>query len=368
MSKINIFISSKVNPKFEGLDKEYSLGDLRKVIKREIEAELFLGEKVFNVLMNEESFVANFSKDAYTECLDKIKKSDVVFILYNGDAGWAPENTSEYNGICHAEYLEAFNNHPSMSFGVNLSEHFKNVKYNKAEEARNKKFKTDYLSSYRFSEYSEAKTVASLESNIIRMIKDALKKSLSKAFSAKKQLEISNNTFGKTLDWSKLNYSQRVDNLTKVAIKTMTDLEINKEIILKAHSIPDNMSVSDARNIIKRPFLYEQDEITKSSLKKGIIHFITIYGSATESQVKSLVGHPDLTVIKTDFGFYLWEQNTHIQIFFLSNCKNPDITKNKIQQVDIWLKASNEIKHIDKRAKARYSILKAINNSKTIIS
>lgn len=367
MNKINIFISSKVNPKFEGLDKEYSFGDLRKAIKREIEAELFLGEKVFNILMNEKSFVADFTKDAYTECLDKIKKSDIIFILYNGDAGWTPENSTEYNGICHAEYLEAFTNHPSMSFGVNLSGHFKKAKYSKAEETRNKKFQTDYLSSYRFSEYSEAKTVAELERNVIRMIKDALKKSFTKAFAAKKQLEASNNTFGKTLDWSKLNYSQRVDNLNKIIIKSITELEINKEIILRAHSIPDNMSVSDARNIIKRPFLYEQDEITNSSLKKGIVHFIAIYGSATESQIKSLVGHPDLTLIKTDFGFYLWEQNTHIQIFFLTNCKNPDITKNKVQQVGIWINASNEIKHIFKRAKARYSILEAINNSQKMI-
>ena len=361
MTKINIFISSKVTPKFEGLDKEYSFGELRKVIREKIESETFLEEKVFNVLMNEESFVANYAKDAYTECLDKIKKADIVFILYNGDAGWAPEKSKEYLGICHAEFLEAFNNHPSMTYGVNLISHFKSSKYKKEEGLRNAKFQKDFGNFYRFNEYSTATTVKELEHNIIRLIKDTIKQSLTKAFLAKKQLEISHSVFGKTLDWSKLNYNKRVNEIIDISSRTIKDLSINKEIIIKTHAVPDNMSVSEARSLIKRPFLYEQDEIKASKLKKGLIHFITIYGNATESQVKNIVGYPDLTVIKTDFGFYLWEQTTHIQIIFLANCKNPDIIKNKIQQFDIWLTASNEIDHVHKRAAARYSILEAIN-------
>jgi hypothetical protein len=368
MNKIKIFISSKVNPVFEGLtEKGYTLGKLRTFVKSELEKEKFLGEEIFDVILNEDGFEADFTQDAFDACLKKVSEADVIIILYSGDAGWAPDKKKNVNGICHEEYLVAVKDHPGMTFGINISGHFTEVKYSIEQQARNKSFQDDVESFYRFKEYSDAKIATDLENNILKLIKANIQSSSEKAFKAKREADLSNSIFGKTLDWSKLNYNQRVNELKIEAEKDFKDFTPFKDIIITQNIIPDNMSVTDARNYIKRPFLYEQDTIKTSKLKKGVIHLISVYGNATEIQVKNLVGHPDLTVIKTPFGFYLWEQSTHIQIFFLINCKNPNTIKTRVQQVEIWLKSSKELSKVQQRSLARFSILEAINKSQTII-
>jgi hypothetical protein len=123
------------------------------------------------------------------------------------------------------------------------------------------------------------------------------------------------------------------------------------------------MSVADARNMIGRPFIEEHELIKEKEEKSGVIHFVAVYGNATEIQVKNLVGYPDLVVIKGSFGFYLWEKNRHIQMFFIVKCINPAIIKRCLSQVTNWLRVSKEQEKIVVRAKARHSILTAINEA-----
>ena len=110
--------------------------------------------------------------------------------------------------------------------------------------------------------------------------------------------------------------------------------------------------------------LYKQKENIGSNKSSGVIHFIAVYGRVTSSQAKGLVGYPDLAVIKTPFGFYLWEKNLHIQIFFLQSCVNSSVIRLRIGEIAIWLNSSREKVNIQKRAEKRYSILKAINEAK----
>jgi hypothetical protein len=136
------------------------------------------------------------------------------------------------------------------------------------------------------------------------------------------------------------------------------------QVIKSYHGIPDNMTVADARNLIGRPFLTEYKDVLTSKLKSGIIHFVAVYGNATETQIKSLVGYPDLTVIKASFGFYLWENTMHIQMFFLKSCINPQTIKTRKSEVTNWLSNSREQSKILAKAKARYSILEAVNKNR----
>ena len=103
------------------------------------------------------------------------------------------------------------------------------------------------------------------------------------------------------------------------------------------------MSVSEARNMIGRPFLQENKELETSKLKSGIIRFIAVYGNATAIQIKNLVGYPDLIVIKTTFGYYLWESNMHIQMFFLTKCINPQTIRTRFTEVSNWLNSHRPI-------------------------
>lgn len=356
---IKVFLSSKVNPVFEGLDRsDYSLADLRKFIKKEFEGEIFLGEKLIKVVMNEEGFEATFDKDAFDNCLENVKSADLIVILYNGDAGWAPDKDINANGICHEEYLQAMNDHPSMTRGVNLTKYFKSVSYSVDQKKRNDSFMDDINRLYRFKEYSEAKSIDELEEYIKKLILGYIKHSIDQAFKAKKELDQNNTIFGKTLDWKKLSYAQRAKELKEISTATFGD--IFSDTICQYHGIPDHLSISDARNSMGRPFLHEHELIKGSSFNSGVIHFITVYGNATETQIKNLIGFPDLTLIKTTFGFYLWEQTSQIQIFVSSNCINPNLIKTRRQQILNWLKSSNEKRKIKIRADERYKILKAI--------
>lgn len=365
--KIRIFISSKVNPVFEGLDeKDYTIGKLRAYLKSELEKEMFIGVKCISVILNEEGFEQDFTEDAFNACIKQVSKADIIVILYNGDAGWAPEKKLNYNGICHEEYLAAVKDHPGMTFGINISGYFKKSKYSTEQKQRNRTFQDDIDSLYRFHEYAEAKTTVELQDYILRHVRGYISQSIEQAFQAKKEVDKSNIIFGKTLDWSKLSYKERANQLKHYADKAFEGFDAFKDIIIEHNVIPDNMSVPEARNYIQRPFLYDHDLITGSKKRKGVIHIISVYGNATESQIKNLVGHPDITVIKTPFGYYLWEQTSHIQIFFLINYRNPNVIRTRMHQVEIWLKSSKELQKVQQRSLARYSILKAILDSQKI--
>lgn len=359
MKKIKIFLSSKVTPVFEDIDvPDYSLEKLRKFIKSEFEGIKFLDEKIFSIVTNEEGFESSFTTDAFDTCIENIKKCDLIIILYNGDAGWAPDGDKSANGICHEEYITAIQELPSVTRGINISSYFKSVKYSKEQKARNKKFDDDINSYYRFLEYSTAKTKDEIELYIKDLISGYIRTALESAFKAQKEVDAVKTVFGKTLDWTKLTYNQRSEEIKLHSQNSLAS--IFTKTICKFHAIPDNMSISDARNEMGRPFLYEHELLAKTSLKSGVIHFVSVYGTCTETQIKNLIGFPDITIIKGSFGFYCWVQSTQIQLFFITKCINPSLFGTRKSQIENWLNSTKEKDNIKKRAKARFSILEAI--------
>ncbi len=357
ITPIKLFLSSRTSPVFEGLDdSNYSLSHLRKFLRVTFEEERYLSSTLIDVIVHEEGFNATFDQDVFDTCLAEVAESDIIVILYAGDAGWAP--SAESNGICHQEYLSAVQEHPSMTFGINLKNYFKGVKYNKVQISKNDAFQKDIDRYEKFQEHIAVNTVSQLQSEVKTLIEGYIGESIKRAFVAKKQLDAGNTVFGKTLSWSKLSYIQRTHEIELLTGKVFK--HIFEDTICLYHAVPDHMSVSDARNSLGRPFLYEHREISGSRFKRGVIHFITVYGNVTESQVKNLIGFPDLTLIKTPFGYYLWEQTTQIQLIISSKCINPGLINTRGQQIVNWLRSSQEKNNIELRAEARYSILKSI--------
>lgn len=363
METIKVFLSSRVNSSFSILDPKKSLKDLRKFLQEEIEKELFLNEQVFDVLINEGTFDSTLSKDAFQNCMDSLSSSNVIIILFNGEAGWPIADLDSSNGICHEEYLAAMQEFSDMSFGINISQFFKLPEKGKAW-VRNKSFSEEINMDFKHMETIEAKSFEELKNNCLIQIKRYLIRALEKSFYTQKRVVAGSSNNTETLDWSKLSYSERID-IMKETLQASLNLNTEfSDIVCHYYAVPDSMSVADARNQLGRPFLYEQNEIIGSKKSAGVIHFISVYGRVTASQVKSLVGYPDLTVIKTPFGFYLWEKNVHIQIFFLQSCVNSNVIKLRIGEIAIWLNSSREKANIQTRAERRFKILKAINEVK----
>ncbi len=67
-------------------------------------------KKILDVITNETSFKGGFTCNA-------------ILILYNGVAGWIPEDI-QANGICHEELLVAIENVSGMALAMDLTKYF----------------------------------------------------------------------------------------------------------------------------------------------------------------------------------------------------------------------------------------------------
>lgn len=368
MDKLKIFLSSRVNSVSNSgqLDRSFTLGEMRKFLRDELEKETLLDEQVWDVVINETDFNSPIATNAFDNCMNKMRESNVIIILYNGEAGWGI--TEESNGICHEEFLIAVNEFSQMAFMLDLRKYFQ-LPEDDPNSERNRNFALDIRDNFYHIEtpWDNITTVEGLFLFVLSQVKKYLLKAVEFSFATQKRVVSATSVFGETLDWSKLSYPEREEELEDLLKRAFSTLPNFDDVIKAFHAIPDHMSVADARNRIGRPFVYEHRLLDGETLKSGVVHFVGVYGNATEIQAKSLVGYPDITVIKTSFGYYLWEKNVHIQIFFIRNCINPQTVLTRLSEVIVWLNESREKPRILKRANARYSILRAINEAKGII-
>lgn len=366
-----IFISSRNNDKLniDGVEFE-TMTQTRLYLKQELEKETFLGNVIFDVKINED-FGVDTSENSYKACLTEVKKSDFTIAINNGQSGWAP--TGIDLGICHAELDAAMNISEKKTAIIDVTNYYKIKGGTKEEKNRNKVFAEYLLTEDKFTNPLKLTTAnrneAGYKSTLLKLIKGILSNHINQRLKlANLYYDISANN--KTaLDWKKMKYSDR-DKLIKEILSKLikADVDFNK-FETSITSIPDNMSVSDAKAFTGRPFLKDHELIKispKGKEKFGIIHFIGVYGNATEIQTKNLIGYPDLSVIIGEFGLYVWEQNTHIQLIFLTGCKTPSALKSKYLLFQKWAKSTKEIKNIEKRAEARYHILKSIIEAESI--
>jgi hypothetical protein len=370
--KLKIFISSKNNDKVEINGKKGdSLTEIRKNVKKELEAIKLFGKDFIDIRINED-FGATTSTDSYNKCLEEVREADFCIALYSGAAGWAPAGIDL--GICHAELDVAMNISTRKTAIIDISKYF-NTSPSDPDEVKRNALLSQYLSDQntfnnplKLSKANE--TTDGFKAELLASIKNIIYKHLGD------RIELSNIYFNLggnnkiSLNWKKLKYSDRNKNITTLVSDLLAISPDFKDFVCTAFSIPDNMSVEDAKSFTGRPFLKDQDLITipkkGTPAKVGPIHFIGVYGNATELQVKSLIGFPDISAIKDDFGIYVWEQNTHVQLIFLTECKTPESVKSKFLLFNNWCRSNGEYSNICKRAEARFHILKSINEAKSI--
>jgi hypothetical protein len=347
-----------------------TLSEIRLYIKEEIEAFKFLDRDFFDIRINE-NFGADADLDSYNACLKEVRDSDFFISLYNGAAGWALPGIPI--GICHEELSTALEVSRLKTAIIDISKFFKIEPANNEERLRNEEFENFIKAQNRF--YNPLKLSKANENSdgfkkeLVSLIKNTIYNHLGK------RIKFSNTYFKfsegnkRALDWKKLKYEERDKQITHELNEILQANVSFNEVVWKPFSIPDNMSVEDARFFAVRPFLFDQNFISKpqeKGKKLGPLHFIGVYGKATEIQVKNLIGFPDITVIKEEFGFYVWEQNTHVQLVFLTECKTREAISAKFILFNNWCQSSGEFDSILRRAKARYYILNAMNEAKGI--
>jgi len=188
---------------------------------------------------------------------------------------------------------------------------------------------------------------------------------------------------GETLSWKRMNYDKR----SSVIVKTLNDAitfddvgheenkqyyldfeyeekgkNIKKSVNVVVHSIPDALSIANARERVGQPFLDDfrnYKKINKDSI--GPIHIIGCHKTVTESQARNILGFPDATILKDSFGIYVADNIQKIQMVFIEKCSDSTSTSMALQEFLNWLVRTNELRKFIKRAESRKKIIHIIS-------
>lgn len=363
--KLRVMISSRCVDLFPGPGGT-PLTDIRRQIKKSIEAEKLFGTKAFEVWINEDAAALDHSENSWDVCLKQVQDCDVLIVLYNGHAGWAKEAGDI--GICHAEYLEGLNTSRSK---VRLIEIPACTATNDvAQTDRNDRFKSFKQSESAFRGGLVPQDVPALVKEVQKALVDAV---LAQTREGGKGTGTLRSDLGAALEWNRLDFAGRREVIrqvvgdalvqragaqtTKVGVILLID---QKPTLIKVDAVPAAFTIAAAREPIGRPHL--QDHLSASTLQKvgGPVHLIACHRTVTETQATNLLGFPDATVVSSPFGIYVADEIQKMQFVFLANCRDPSQTRHAVQRFLDWLEQSGEGKYLAERAQARARIVKAI--------
>lgn len=369
--KIKLMISSRCSDLIKIVKDEISFTDLRDFVLKEIEKETFLGDPIFDVVISEK-IIEPADDSSWNKCLKEIVDSDIVLVWFTGHEGY--KESGKTIGICYAEYLEALQSNPSKVYILDFRK-LELLYHDKKAIKDSVKFKSDFALEIskkdkwlQSTEVSKCTSISDLKSEVRNKCFAITRAGITNfVLTGSQTLRQLNHLFGEGLQWSKLNYRFRQEAIKHYMQKSINKFllesdftKLNKACIM--HAVPDAMSVIEARELVGRPFLKDLEHIPK--IDKGPIHFVGVYKNTTESQLRDIIGHQDVAIIQETFGFYVWDLVNHIQIVYITNCKDPEVTTLRVQEFFIWLRLHKETDYVIDRAVRRFKILKIIDSQK----
>lgn len=365
---INIMISSRNNAHFDSRP----LTDIRKELKEMIEKEEIFGENLLEVWINELEATQSFEESIWNKCLSEARRADIVLVLYNGQAGWTRPKDSI--GICHDEVREAVDSAPGKVFAIDIREGTSLTASSGKEEKANKQFE-EYMTLYELFQ-NKAKTTNELKSMVYLTLQNAVSSLFKQGVLAAHR---SKNNSGEALNWKLMDYESRSNAIIRameqaihipdVGDKTGRSYFLTYEkykILVILHAIPDVLSIAKARERVGQPFLEDYKYIKSLAADDviGPIHIIGCHKGVTDAQARSILGFPDATILKDNFGVYVVDNIQKIQMIFISDCSDSTSTKSGFQRFLKWLEFTTENKSLMKRAMSRKKIVMTIAEEK----
>jgi hypothetical protein len=373
--KIRVMISSRNKDLIPDKKGSIPLEEIRKSLQKELQEGSFCGQQILEVWINEEAGAADGTEDAWQFCMDQIDQADLVIVIYNGQAGWTQFPRGGI-GICHAEFHHAWRYSPSKVRLIGLQfENDANLKLIGPEEVSqkskaNKRFKDEIERIRIFQDF------ASDSDSLKAAVKLAIASGITKLVHyASREGHRGKDYWGGPLDWSRLNYAQRKKEIEKSAIAFLKSIGgtslIGKNIVLELsgqkvlfqiHGIPAAFGVPEARELVGRPYLHEHESLATKEKLLGPVHVLACHKKCTEAQLTKFMGHPDLFMVQAPFGYFVADQTSFVQAFFLLDCVDDVSTRLSFQRLFDWMKESGEFQRIIDRAASRSRILQTIIN------
>jgi hypothetical protein len=372
IDKVRVMISSRCRdyPMADGGD--FPLEKLRKSLKARIEAEEVFGHALFLCFVNEKEPSKSAARDLWDHCLAEIRRSHIVIVLYNGDAGWSAEEADD--GICHAELSAALYSGRDRSYVLQLP------LTAKAPDARDQRFRARFGTELQFTG-APTRSANEAEALVLQTLAEAVA-DLTRGGTTLLRKE--SYSLGEALDWSRLGYAERKATMEAACIAALTDhapgapAPIDSRhatlpvagtgVLFCVHAIPAATSLAAAREMVGKPFLADHLHLRAAPKAHGPVHLIACHRTATEKQAIDLLGFPDATVVSTSFGIYLVDPVQRIQLVMLANCRDQATTRYAVQRLFDWLERSGQDDALAAHARARGRIVRAIQKEAGVAS
>lgn len=363
-SPIKVMLSSRCKDLFSEKEQT-SLTDIRRELKRDIEAERIFDLQTFTVWINEDAEAQDHTADSWDACMQQVRECDILIVLYNGNAGWA--KTGGDIGICHAEYAEGLRTSPSKVRIIEIPTCGPTIDV--AQEERNQRF-ASYKGTVSGFRGGEVASVADLRREVCKALVDAV---LAQTRRGSVIAKDGRYDLGAALEWSRLDFIGRraaMERELHAALASQPNSKVHKgsllvqiagaAVLVKVHAVPAAFSVPAAREPVGRPHLLDHLIVTTLGAAGGPLHFIACHRTVTETQATNLLGFPDATVISSPFGIYVADNVQKMQFIFLANCRDPVQTRLAVQRFWEWSEQAGESQFLADRAMARARIVKAI--------
>lgn len=367
--KLRLMISSRCRDEFP-VGSGNSLSDVRRRLKSLIETDPIFqafGENIFDVWINESEPPQGSDWNSTDVCLNAVRMCDVLLCLSNDNAGWAAENSSI--GICHAELLAGLRQAPSKVKLIRLDGEW--PEDDNRQQSRNLQFK-EFLEERKLFRGSSR---PDSEESLAKIVRETLLDTIVKlSHFGVREAHRGGGPSGQSLEWNRLQFSRRqkiMENALRLSLlERPTANDVDGQILLNLHSwdiiltpnaIPDSLTVSEALELVGRPFL--RDHLVANALNEGRggpVHIIACFKNATETQARKLLGFPDATVVPTPFGIWVADGVQKVQFAFITACSDEQNTKFGVQKLFEWLEDSGEDVLLADRAQSRARIVQAI--------
>ena len=354
-------VSYKGNPKA-------LLAGVRADLAAGIEQETLFGEPLFEVWINEPAAAAEGSENLWDECLSQVRKSDLLLVLYNGDAGWAKAGGEI--GICHAELKEALNSAPAKVRIIQLDPLASRRRGADGE-------RDDAFRNYVKQQYAFTGAPCRNGEEVIELCR----KTLREAVAGMVKLGVREARKGKfysgdALVWTRLDFRSRRREMTNVLAATLLrrgGIAIEgrpnaiavplpgAEVILVCSAISGPYAFLEAREGVNQLFLRDHEFAAELTARRtGPVHLIACQRAATEAQAVRQLGFPDATVVAAPFGVYVADNVQKMQLVFLANCRDPTTTAYQVQRLFDWIDQVGEGPLLVERAGSRSRIVRTI--------
>lgn len=373
---LNVFISSRWKDKYDNRELQDIINDIEEKLKDRLD-KFGVGRAVKVDMSGDYN-----AKPATEKCIEKVKKADIVIIIYNGHPG--------YKGICYDEFKAAINSGEARTYLIDISDK-KDLEKWKAKVTDTEKFNNEFNERWNHKIKSQKDTPSGSEKLIEKVIQLIIYGIFKLAHDYKSWSKANS---GDQLDLVKLGYCDRDQKLKEIfreELKRFKSKQGNPEIfnvyngrkdflfsvkysiqkdqkrflVFSLYSIPATFSVEQARGINCRPYLDESNVIKKYGLKIKNeensylpIPIIICLRNITKAQIRKYYGSENILLVETAFGVYMLDEEKKIQLFFLKNCNNQESIKYRLEQFLRWLRLdSNWIAfNFDVHAKNRYKI------------